>query len=207
MPIDLVIFDCDGVLVDTEAACNREVHQALTRRGYPGSESDMMDLLIGRSTADSIKLLAPIMPVDGLEEAIMQAELAAIQQGVEPLPGVVAVLNELDLPYCVASNGPLQKVQASLGKAGLWQYFESRAFSAEQVTAGKPAPDLFLFAARSMGFGPEASLVIEDSRAGIRGAIAAGMAVCGLVGHLTESEIRAEGAQPIQAVSELFEYL
>ncbi len=207
MPIELVIFDCDGVLVDTEAACNREVHRALASRGFPGSESEMMALLIGRSTADSIKLLSPIMEVEGLEEVIMEAELAAIGQGVEALPGVVATLARLHLPYCVASNGPAQKVRASLRAADLWDLFEGRAFSAEEVAAGKPAPDLFLHAARSMGFAPEGCLVIEDSRAGIRGAVAAGMKVCGVVGHLSEDEILVEGGLPIGEVSDLFEYL
>jgi HAD superfamily hydrolase (TIGR01509 family) len=184
----LVIFDCDGVLVDTEAVSNAVVSAALARHGYRISVDDCRLRFVGRTIesvqaeveAESGRALGADWPA-----RVRNETEAAFDRGVRPIPGVEAVIKAVaaaGLPYCVASSGKFSKMRKTLGYAGLLQYFEDILYSAEQVQRGKPAPDLFLFAAERMGAAPATCIVIEDSVPGALAGLAAGMRVLAYAG-------------------------
>ncbi|MBS1706813.1 MAG: HAD family hydrolase [Armatimonadetes bacterium] len=203
---DLLILDCDGVLVDTEPISNRAVYGLLVQKGVTLSPEAVHELLIGHTSRASVGILAPYLApgsTRNLEEEINEVETAAMASGVEPLPGVVDLLKACPIPYCVASNGALSKMRASLAAAGLLSFFEGKIFSAESVDHGKPAPDLFCLAAQTMDVKPERCWVIEDSMAGLRAAKAAEMTAFGVIGHLSEEEIKKIGAEPIDRVDQI----
>lgn len=184
----LVIFDCDGVLVDTEAVSNEVMSAVLARHGVQVSVEESRLRFVGR-TMESIQseIEAEIgrpLGADWPERVRTETE-AAFDQGVRPIPGAEDAIRAVagaGLACCVASSGRFSKMRKSLGRAGLLHYFESVLFSAEQVQRGKPAPDLFLFAAERMGVAPAACIVIEDSVPGVRAGLAAGMRVLAYAG-------------------------
>jgi HAD superfamily hydrolase (TIGR01509 family) len=188
--IDLVIFDCDGVLVDSEHLAVRVEARLLAELGWPLTEEEVLHRFVGRSNADVLREIeahlgrsVPDWTVR-YEDALFarfEAELAAVD-------GVVGAIDELErrgLATCVASSGPHQKMRLTLGLTGLHERFDGRIYSSTQVANGKPAPDLFLFAAASMGVDPARCVVVEDSRPGVAAARAAGMRVFGYAGGLT----------------------
>ncbi len=184
----LVIFDCDGVLVDTEPVSNTVMSAALARHDYRISVEDCRMRFVGR-TIESIQTeveaeIGRALGADWPERVRTETE-AAFDRGVRPIPGVeraIAAVVEAGLPYCVASSGKFSKMRKSLGQTGLLVHFENVLFSAEQVQRGKPAPDLFLFAAQRMGAAPAACTVIEDSVPGVQAGLAAGMRVLAYAG-------------------------
>jgi len=185
----LVIFDCDGVLVDTEPMSNRCFAEALNREGLDWDVAETMRRLMGRSMKSCIEIveaeLGRKVPADFVERLQERTFARFRDEGVRAVPGVVAALDALEragLATCVASSGDHAKMRITLGGAGLWDRFDGRIFSATQVARGKPAPDLFLFAAERMGVAPADSVVIEDSSAGAQAARAAGMRAYGYVG-------------------------
>lgn len=182
---DLVTFDCDGVLVDSEPIFNRAHADILSQCGYPITPETLGERFCGLSDAD---MLAAIerdwgrrLPGDYhdrvtvLLDASSEAELAA-------LPGIHEVLASPPAPICVASSGTPERIRKSLAITGMLDRFEPNIFSAVMVARGKPAPDLFLFAARAMRAEPARTIVVEDSVAGVRAAVSAGMAVIGFCG-------------------------
>lgn len=202
MPVDLIIFDCDGTLVDTEVACATALSELL--KGY-GLDLDLPTVLrefTGLSFASTVAHVRDCYGVSLPEDFIERmdaAEVAAVSVGTQPIAGVSPQwLRSLGKKMCVATNGSMKKMRASLNCAGLLTVFDPFVFSSEQVAQGKPAPDVFLFAAEQMGALQDRCLVVEDSEAGIRAAMAANMRVLGLVGHLPEDQIIALGAEPIQ---------
>lgn len=179
---DLLIFDCDGVLVDTEPLADTVLAKALGEAGLKMSAAEAHGAFVGLTMSDVVRLVGErhgvSLPADFL--ARFNARLAsAFRHGVAPMPGIEEALERLPGAKCVASNGEPEKMRLSLGLAGLLPAFEGRLFSASQVGRGKPAPDLFLYAARQMGARPGACLVIEDSLPGVEAALAAGMKVIG----------------------------
>lgn len=185
----LVIFDCDGVLVDTEPLSNRCFSQALNVEGLEWDVAQTMRRLMGRSMKSCIEIveaeLGRKVPADFVERLQERTFATFRSEGVRAVPGVAAALDVLEragVRTCVASSGDHGKMRITLGGAGLWDRFDGRIFSATQVARGKPAPDLFLFAAERMSQAPADSVVIEDSTAGAQAARAAGMRVCGYVG-------------------------
>jgi HAD superfamily hydrolase (TIGR01509 family) len=173
-----VIFDCDGVLVDTELISNTVLAGLLTDAGLPTTFEQCMDIYRGRSIASVMQLAAERhgapLPADIPDRYYAQIE-RVFARDLEAVPGVVAALDRIALPSCVASSGPHHKMAVTLRSTGLWERFEGRIFSATEVERGKPAPDLFLHAARAMGFDPATTAVVEDSVPGIQAARAAGM--------------------------------
>jgi HAD superfamily hydrolase (TIGR01509 family) len=183
--VDLVIFDCDGVLVDSEVISCRAHAETLTRHGYPITTDQVFDRFLGRSmrhaTLEIEAELGRSLPGDFHAE--VYAEIFRLfAASLEATPHIDEALAAIALPVCVASSGPPEKISASLNRVGLYDRFAPHIFSAVQVQRGKPAPDLFLFAAEQMRTSPERCLVIEDSTAGIAGALAAGMTVLGFHG-------------------------
>lgn len=184
----LVIFDCDGVLVDTEAISNAVMSASLARFGYSISAEDCRLRFVGR-TIESVQAEVEANlggPLGADWPTLVRVETeAAFDRGVRPIPGIedaVAGVARAGLKYCVASSGKFSKMRKSLGQAGLLSRFDHVLFSAEQVARGKPAPDLFLFAAARMGVSPADCVVIEDSVPGVQAAVAAGMGVLAYAG-------------------------
>jgi HAD superfamily hydrolase (TIGR01509 family) len=176
-----VIFDCDGVLVDSEPTSNRVLAEVLTEIGLPTTTEESTAAFMGKSWVSNLEIIEERLggpaPED-LTERYRQRRDAALAD-VEPVDGIVEALDAIDLPSCVASSGDHAKMAVTLGGTGLLDRFEGRIFSAADLPdgRGKPAPDLFLHAAREMGFDPATTAVIEDSGPGCEAGRAAGMRV------------------------------
>lgn len=183
-PLDLIIFDCDGVLIDSEIIANRVYPAVLAELGYAVSEADM-DRFVGMTDAAMFAALererGRRLPAD-LGQRLAAALKQAYARELRPITGAAETLAALPVPICVASSSSPDKLRLGLELAGLYRLVAPHVFSAAQVARGKPAPDLFQFAAARMGAAPSACLVIEDSVAGVRGARAAGMTVFGFCG-------------------------
>jgi HAD superfamily hydrolase (TIGR01509 family) len=177
--IDLVIFDCDGVLVDSEAIAARVGAAVLTDLGWPVTPEELVDRFAGCTDDDfrsgvEAELGRPLAA--GWDEPYASWYDAAFDAELRAVPGVATAIAALELPYCVASNGSHHKVVANLRRVGLAEAFDDdRRFSAQDVDQGKPAPDLFLHAARTLGVAPQRCVVVEDSPTGLAAARAAGM--------------------------------
>jgi len=205
---ELVIFDCDGVLVDTEPTATRVLVTMLARVGIVMSEAECLRTFVGRSAAAALVIieerLAAPLPAEFSNDwhALLFGEFA---RGVVPIPGVVAALDAIAAPTCVASSGGHDRMRVTLGASGLLPRFEGRIFSATEVARGKPHPDVFLHAAARMGAVPARTAVVEDSPAGVAAGVAAGMTVFAYTGggHSDPVELRAAGAVPFANMAEL----
>ena len=176
----LVIFDCDGTLVDSEPIANRVLAEVVTEAGLPMTPAQSTAQFLGCSMAMVIEAVEAALgrPLPGDFRTRYRARLhAEMETSLEPIPGVRDVLDALEGPRCVASNGDLETVAFSLSVTGLDAYFGGRLYTAAQAGRGKPHPDLFLHAASAMDHAPSECLVVEDSLLGVRGARAAGMTV------------------------------
>ncbi|MFJ3727996.1 HAD family hydrolase [Streptomyces sp. NPDC090045] len=194
-PIELVIFDCDGVLVDSERIAARVQVALGAELGWPLTMDEVVDRFIGRSHASIREILADRLGEETAaiwSERFEQLHREAVDTALAPVEGLPEALDAITLPTCVASSGSHDKMRHTLGRTGLYERFAGRIYSASEVSRGKPAPDLFLHAARQMGVDPAACVVVEDSRPGVEAARAAGMRALGYAGGLTPAE-RLEG--------------
>jgi HAD superfamily hydrolase (TIGR01509 family) len=181
---DLIIFDCDGVLVDSEVLSCRCLCSALAAHGIALGVDQALDLFLGRSVTSVIahyQALGRPVP-EQFPAELKAAVLAAFGSALLPIQGVSAVLDGLQIPHCVASSSDIDRVSFSLSLTGLAAHFDERLYTSQMVERGKPAPDLFLFAAERMRADPSRTLVIEDSVSGVTAAKAAGMTAWGFVG-------------------------
>jgi HAD superfamily hydrolase (TIGR01509 family) len=182
--LDLIIFDCDGVLVDSEVLSCRCLTEALAACGIRLELADALDLFLGRSTTAVLQHYGaegrtlPENFLFDLKARVRQAFHASLQ----PVAGVGSLLSSLHVAHCVASSSDLDRVTFSLARTGLAPHFGDRLYTSQMVAHGKPAPDLFLYAAEQMQAAPRNTLVIEDSVSGVAAATAAGMQVWGFVG-------------------------
>ena len=182
---ELVIFDCDGVLVDSEAISCRIDAEVLTEVGYPITMEQVVARFSGVALEDMLAIIEADMgrPLpDAYHEAMSGRVWAAYEAELEALPHVATTVRELELPVCVASGSAPHSLRRKLEITGLSDLFAPHLFSRAQVPNGKPAPDLFLFAAAQMGVTPDRCLVIEDSVPGVTAGRAAGMRVFGFTG-------------------------
>jgi HAD superfamily hydrolase (TIGR01509 family) len=183
--VDLVIFDCDGVLVDSEVISCRAHAETLTLHGYPITSEQVLARFLGVSDREARQAieteLGRKLP-DDFETQMKQAALRRYADDLRPIPHVVEAIAAIALSKCVASSGTPEKICHGLTCAGIYDMLVPHIFSATQVKRGKPAPDLFLFAAEQMRASPERCVVIEDSIPGVTGALAAGMTVLGFNG-------------------------
>lgn len=180
MPIKAFIFDCDGTLVDSEPLGFQAIGEALAAHGYrlpPGV--DLIDLKgqrMATSLAEIGRRIGRALPPDF--EVVVRDQMARVFRAcLRPIAGAPETLAALRVPFCVASNGPREKMELTLGLSGLLHHFEDRLFSAYEVGSWKPEPGLFLHAADAMGVAPQHCAVVEDSVAGLRAGVAAGMRV------------------------------
>ncbi len=177
---DLVIFDCDGVLIDSELISARMLVAELARHGVRVDLAYVRRHFLGRSYPTVLRQIRVEFDLDlpeSFEADYRERLLRAFRRDLTIMPGVRAVLDAMPLPYCLATSSSPPRVQASLEIAGLTRCFEGRVFTASEVARGKPAPDLFLHAAARMGAAPARCLVIEDSDNGVQAGLAAGMEV------------------------------
>ncbi len=198
---ELVIFDCDGVLVDSEPIANSTLAAAITRLGLPMSLARTRAAYVGlsmRQIMDNISGLIGQQIPDSWRQTLQEETYAAFRRSLRAVPGVQEVLAHIqtaNIALCVASSGSLDKMELTLGLTGLRSYFGDHLFSSTMVARGKPHPDLFLYAAAQMGVSPDRAIVIEDSVPGVIGARAAGMRVMAYGGD-SESDLerlKAEG--------------
>ena len=197
--LDLVIFDCDGVLVDSERVANEVFARALEEVcGLEFTLEDMFDTFVGHSKSqclEKIELILGYPPPDELERRYREEINGALQLSVRAVAGIEPVLGQLSLPYCVASSGSHEKMRLTLGKTGLIDYFDGNIFSTSEVARGKPHPDIYLHAATRMGVrDPSRCLVVEDSPIGVTGARAAGMRVFGFAELMPARRLADSGA-------------
>ena len=190
-PLELVIFDCDGVLVDSERLAVRIDVRVLAELGWMLTEQEVVERFMGRTHEYMVSeieafLGRPLAP--DWEDPFHQLYRDAFAAELQPVEGVVEALDRITLPTCVASSGTHEKIRFTLGLTNLYDRFAGRIFSASEVARGKPAPDLFLHAAKRMGVDPAACAVVEDSRYGVEAARAAGMLALGFAGGLTAAE-------------------
>jgi HAD superfamily hydrolase (TIGR01509 family) len=182
---DLVIFDCDGVLVDSELISCRAHAQTLSRHGYAITEQQVLERFLGVSDREArltIEAESGRALPDDFEAQVKAATLQFYAGDLRAIANVGETIAAIDLPKCVASSGTPEKIRHGLICADLYDVLAPHIFSATQVKRGKPAPDLFLFAAEQMRTSPARCIVIEDSVPGVTGALAAGMRVLGFHG-------------------------
>lgn len=208
MRFTLAIFDCDGVLVDSEPIANRVFAERLGAHGLAMSAEDVMRTFIGRSRDTCIAMAGEMRgrPLPDDFAAAWDAALnEAISREVKAMSGVAEVLRGLAIPCCVASNGEPEHMRVALTTAGLMPLVQGRLFSARDVARPKPAPDVYLHAARTMGSDPARCAVVEDTATGVTAAVAAGMTVFGFAGapHADAAALRALGATTFTAMREL----
>ncbi len=202
---DLVIFDCDGVLVDSERLAVRTEAEILSDLGWPLSEAEIIERFVGRSAAHMHQEIERHLGRRVDWDSEFESRYRDVfERELVPVPGVIEALTQITTPVCVASSGSRERMRFTLGKTGLFDQFEGRIFSVDEVAHGKPAPDVFLFAAERMGVSPDRCAVIEDSVSGVTAGLAAGMAVFAFVGGVTSAEALSIGeAVPIADMREL----
>ncbi|MFF4713548.1 HAD family hydrolase [Streptomyces eurythermus] len=209
MRYDLVIFDNDGVLVDSEPISNRLLAGYLTELGHPTSYEDSIRDYMGSAMHRVHDLVLERtgrrLPED-FDEVFHARVFAAFERELRPVPGVTDVLEKLaadGVPYCVASSGSHERIRVGHRTTGLDRWFtDERIFSSEDVGRGKPAPDLFLYAAERMGVAPGRCVVVEDSPLGVQAAVAAGMDVYGFTA-MTPPERLADAGRLFADMGEL----
>jgi len=207
-----VIFDCDGVLVDSEVLAAPILAETLTALGLPTTAADVDRDFKGRSWEHGLDVIRTrrggVEPWPELRGRYRAALFAAFDDRLQAIPGIAAALDALDaagVPRCVASSGDHERIRRGLGAAGLLDRFpDATIFSVEDVAHGKPAPDLFLHAAAEMGFDAAATVVVEDSAAGVQAGVAAGMRVLGYARDGSDADaLRAAGAEPFREMARL----
>ena len=199
---DLIIFDCDGVLVDSERVANEVFAQVLDEVcGLQFTLDDMFDTFVGHSRAQCLQKIEAMIgepPPPELDLRYQRDIDDALKKTVQAIDGIESVLQKLSLPYCVASSGSHDKMKMTLGKTGLMRFFEGNIFSTSDVERGKPHPDIYLHAARTMGvMDPARCVVVEDSPIGVTGAVAAGMRVFGFAELMPAHRLHASGAHHV----------
>ena len=209
-PLDLVIFDCDGVLVDSEPLSNAVLARALTRAGLPTSTEQAIATYKGLHIRDVLARaeasLGHALP-DDFESGYEQDRAEAFRRELAPVAGAaqaVTAVRDAGVAVCVASQGKRSKTEMTLTLCGLRPLFGPDAvFSAHSVARGKPHPDLFLHAARTMGVPPEHSAVVEDTTIGVRAAVAAGMRTFGYAADSDAAALHSAGAEVIDDLAQL----
>ena len=205
-PFELVVFDCDGVLVDSEPVANRVFAEALCEigldLGYEQVSREFIGLTLTRCTEIIAERLGGPVP-DRFLERLQSSTFDAFRQELHAVRGIERALDRIDLPTCVASSGEHEKMRLTLGLTGLLPRFSGRLYSATEVPRGKPWPDLFLHAAESMAASPSRCAVVEDSLPGVQAARAAGMQVFGYVERSDPAALAAAGAVVFDEMSAL----
>ena len=205
--IDAVLFDCDGVLVDSERVAAECIIEFAARFGAVFELDEALERFTGARMADNLRDIEErgkcTLP-DDFEDSLRAHMAAQFEARLEPMDGAEALIEALDVPYCVASNGPRSKMEVTLRIAGLLDHFAGRIVSAYEVGVWKPDPGLFLHAARMLGTAPERCAVVEDSDYGIEAGVAAGMRVFALVSEQRARSV-PDGVVAVTSLADLHE--
>lgn len=209
---ELIIFDCDGVLVDSEIIFNKVLVEDLREHGMHLDLKESMALFVGGSmegVVNAAKARGIGLPADWIESLYAKV-LARLEQGVDAVAGVhelLEQLNTLGLPFCVASNGPIHKMEVTLGSTGLLPHFENAMFSAYEIDFWKPEPELFLHAATQFSIVPKNCIVIEDSGTGTLAAQRAGMPCLGYAPEGHDERLSNNGAKCFSSMDEVVDLI
>jgi HAD superfamily hydrolase (TIGR01509 family) len=194
---ELIIFDCDGVLVDSERIANTAFAEVLNELGLSLTLEDMFDIFVGHSSSQCMQIVEEMLgrkPPPELETQYKQRINSALKQQVQAVRGVEDVIKSLTIPYCVASSGNHEKMRTTLTATNLFPYFEHKLYSVTEVQRGKPYPDVYLYAAQQMGVAPAKCVVVEDTPIGVQGGRAAGMTVFGYAELMKADRLIEAGA-------------
>lgn len=206
MQTELVIFDCDGVLVDSEGLSNRVLVEFVAEFGLAMKLEEAILLFKGCKMADCVAVveqrLGKKMPQDFVTQ-LRTRTAEAFERELRPVEGIEAALDKINLPICVASSGPPEKIKLALRLTNLLPRFEGRIFSSYKIGSWKPAPDLFLYAAKNMGIQAASCTVVEDSVLGVRAGVAAGMRVLGYTEQSEANLLEASGARVFYSMQQL----
>ncbi|KQB40050.1 HAD family hydrolase [Flavobacterium aquidurense] len=206
MEVKCVIFDCDGVLVDTEKIGNGVMLSMAAEYGFKMKLEDAYRDFNGRNLKECFlhieEAIGKKLP-DNFESEYREKSFEAFKTQVRPMEGIVKFLNKLKIPYCVASSGPVDKIRLNLEVAGLLDKFENKIFSSYQINSWKPDPGIFLHAAKQMGFDVKDCIVIEDSKAGVMAGIQGGFKVYGFANGFNNEDLENEGAELFHSYDEL----
>jgi len=210
MKYELIIFDCDGVLVDSEAISCGVLAEEARKLGSKLTNEEARRIFAGTNLKFCFEYIeaeiGQSLPAN-METIYRKKTRERFAKELQPIEGIHELVSNLTLPFCVASNAPLSKMNFNLKKVGLFPFFEKNMFSAYEVKAWKPDPTLFLTAAKTMGFPPEKCLVIEDSLSGVKGAVNAGMDVLGYRHDGRRNDLEEAGATIITSILGVRKYL
>jgi HAD superfamily hydrolase (TIGR01509 family) len=195
--IRCIIFDCDGVLVDSEPISNQVLLSMAEEHGLVMSLDQMIGEFSGRGLSDCFerieKKISKRLPHD-FESEYRRKSMEAFKVDLKTVKGVTEFIDALTVSYCVASSGPVEKIELNLSTTGLIRKFENKIFSSYQINSWKPDPGIFLHAARQMGFSVDECIVIEDSRAGVISGVTGGFRVFGLASEHNSKDLQDAGA-------------
>lgn len=208
--LELIIFDCDGILVDSEPLSNQVIAEEISALGIPTNTGEAINLFAGGSLQNVedyiVEKIGKPIPYD-FEKKYRKRTAELFKKELKQVEGIEDVLKKISLPMCVASNGPKEKIVLNLNITQLSGYFNGNLFSAYDINAWKPDPALYLHAGNEMNVEPASCLVIEDSLHGVQAAVSAGMKVLGYTAHIEESKMLNAGAIPFDAMSNLIPLL
>jgi HAD superfamily hydrolase (TIGR01509 family) len=206
MRVQCIIFDCDGVLVDTEKIGNGILLSMASEYGFKMEIEEAYRNFNGRNLKDCFRHIEETIEhklPDTFEEEYRQKSFEAFKTQVKPMEGVIDFIEKLQIPYCVASSGPVEKIRLNLQASGLLDKFEDKIFSSYQINSWKPEPGIFLHAAKEMGFGVKDCIVLEDSKAGVKAGISGGFKVYGFANGFNNTDLEEEGAVLFSSYEEL----
>jgi HAD superfamily hydrolase (TIGR01509 family) len=199
-PFDLVIFDCDGVLVDSEQITNSVFAAMLSEIGLPVTLEYISNTFVGQPMTVCVEIIQESLgkPIpDNFVTEFRQRNKKDLSKKLKPIKGIHDVLSQMKTSYCVASNSTREMVQTKLDITGLLPYFEGKIFSVVDVAQGKPHPDIFLYAADKMKVQPQRCVVIEDTPVGVQAGFSAGMKVFGYTQYSNPQKLQAAGASVV----------
>jgi HAD superfamily hydrolase (TIGR01509 family) len=206
MEVKCIIFDCDGVLVDTEKIGNGILLEMAAEYGFEMEIEDAYRNFNGRNLKDCFLHIEDAIGAklpESFEAEYREKSFEAFKTQVKPMEGVVSFIEKLHIAYCVASSGPVEKIRLNLEASGLLDKFENKIFSSYQINSWKPDPGIFLYAANEMGFEVSDCIVLEDSKAGVKAGIDGGFRVFGLANGYNNSDLEEEGAMLFYTYEEL----
>ncbi|CAM3401057.1 HAD family phosphatase [Flavobacterium chungbukense] len=207
--VKCIIFDCDGVLVDTEKIGNGILLAMAQEHGFEMELEDAYRHFNGRNLNDCFRHIEEAIDQklpENFESEYREKSFEAFKTQVKPMEGVldfIENIEKLEIPYCVASSGPVEKIRLNLGIAGLLDKFENKLFSSYQINSWKPEPGIFLHAAKEMGFDVKDCIVLEDSKAGVKAGISGGFQVYGFANGYNDEDLKDEGAVLFSSYKEL----
>ena len=205
-----IIFDSDGVLVDSEAISAKIFQEMAVELGVDLDYETALDRFAGTSMKENKQFveshITGALPAD-FEQEFRERTYKAYRTDLRAVPGIHELIEKLQVPFCVASSGPVEKIRLNLGLVGLLEQFEGKIFSCYDIGSWKPEPEIYVHAAREMGFEPEECAVIEDSDSGVRAAVAGGFPVYVRTGQKKKASFEKLGAVPFQEMKELEELL